>query len=199
MDAKSVINYWEVGTTALLGGVLITHEKNSQGFLCVSVGNCKAFLLHHGKTLKVSDITEGSRDYLLDPDDPGGCIGPHQEAGAPDLRNLQVFYTSVDPGDVIVLMTDGVYDNFDPEFIGLGPKDLGSKKESWEKVKASKKLKLKTKYMETTLEKTLEKAKSPLQIEQALLEHSRLVTIPRKAFMEREGKTPPSNYVAYPF
>jgi len=48
------------------------------------------------------------------------------------------------------------------------------------------------------MEKTLEKARYPAQIEQALLEHARLVTIPRKAFMEREGKTPPKNYVAHP-
>ena len=33
-----MINYWEVGTTAFLGGILL-YEKKEQGFVCVSIGN----------------------------------------------------------------------------------------------------------------------------------------------------------------
>lgn len=47
------------------------YEKHAQGFLCVSVGNCKAFLIRYGKTNKITDITSGSRDYTLHEDDPG--------------------------------------------------------------------------------------------------------------------------------
>jgi hypothetical protein len=71
LDSKSVINYWEVGTTAFLGGMML-YEKKEQGFACVSIGNCKAYVVKFGgKTMKVVDITAGSRDYTLNEDDPG--------------------------------------------------------------------------------------------------------------------------------
>jgi len=104
----------------------------------------------------------------------------------------------VEPGDVIILATDGVYENFDPEFLGLGPRDIGLKKESWAAMRPEKATRAKTSYIEHVIERTIANARGPAQIEKTLLEHARLVTIPRKAFMEREGKTPPRNYVEHP-
>jgi hypothetical protein len=75
----------------------------------------------------VYDITAGSRTgaAATDARDSGGRIGPHIE-GNPDLRNLSVYFRNVDEGDVLILTSDGVYDNLDPQSLGLTPEDIGA-------------------------------------------------------------------------
>lgn len=67
-------------------------------------------------------------------------------------------------------------------------------------MRPSKQNKAKRTYIEHTIEHVLQqsKAHTPTQIEAALLEHALTITIPRKAFIEREGKMPPKNFVLYP-
>lgn len=101
-------------------------------FVCVSLGDCKAF--HYSqRTQQFTDITEGNRQNLTDARDPGGRLGPYLEA-EPDLRNLHLYYHIADPGDLILLMSDGVHDNLDPQQLGVSPPDASTKikPETWE-------------------------------------------------------------------
>lgn len=93
MEGKEV--FWEVGTTTLLGGVLLEINKGNDKFtpqwefVCASIGDCKAFCYSNGE---ITDITHGNRQNSLDPRDCGGRLGPYLEEGKPDLRNLNVWH-----------------------------------------------------------------------------------------------------------
>lgn len=100
-------------------------------FVCISVGDCKAFHLER-ETNKIHEITKGSRTVALDASDPGGRIGPYLENGAPDLRNLQLYFHRCNEGDLIYIVSDGVYDNLDPQQLGLVPLDFGIRADSWD-------------------------------------------------------------------
>ncbi len=70
----------------------------------------------------------GNRAHLEDVTDPGGRLGPTNGCPGdqePDLRNLALHLTACEDGDIVFILTDGVYDNFDPELRGLTPRDLG--------------------------------------------------------------------------
>ena len=41
-----------------------------------------------------------------------------------DLRNLGAYYTYCSKDDVLVLVSDGVHDNFDPQQLGFTPQEL---------------------------------------------------------------------------
>jgi hypothetical protein len=45
-------------------------------------------------------------------------IGPHLEDGSPDFRNLTSHSCICNVGDMLILVTDGVSDNFDPKMLG---------------------------------------------------------------------------------
>lgn len=99
-------------------------------FVCVSLGDCKAF--HYSqRTQQFTDITEGNRQNLTDARDPGGRLGPYIEAN-PDLRNLHLYYHLAEPGDLIVLMSDGIHDNLDPQQLGVPPPETKVKADTWE-------------------------------------------------------------------
>ena len=61
--------HWEAGTTTLLGGILLRFKPQDNvpawGFVCCSVGDCKAFLYSH-KSKEVTDITAGNRSNVTD-------------------------------------------------------------------------------------------------------------------------------------
>jgi hypothetical protein len=114
---------WDSGTTTLIGGLLLPLSGTSEGrwgFVCVSLGDCKAF--HYSqRTRTFVDITRGNRRNLTDAKDPGGRLGPYIDVGQPDLRNLHLYYQSTEPGDLIFLVSDGVHDNLDPQQLGTTP------------------------------------------------------------------------------
>ncbi|KAF0291171.1 PP2C-like domain-containing protein [Amphibalanus amphitrite] len=82
--------------------------------VCVcNVGDSLAYVFssRHG----VREITKGSHDInsMRDMRDALGALGP--VAGQnPELNNLTLSMTQVEPGDIIFLTSDGVSDNFDP-------------------------------------------------------------------------------------
>lgn len=153
---------WEAGTTTLIGGLLLQlapppHSSTNAGddddegaessrqlrgqwgFVCCSVGDCKAF--HYAPARgggkgggEVTDITAGNRMNVTDVRDPGGRLGPYLEGGAPDLRNLKLYFMPCEPGDVLLLVSDGVHDNFDPQMLGRLPSEVGLelKDDAWE-------------------------------------------------------------------
>jgi serine phosphatase RsbU (regulator of sigma subunit) len=44
------------------------------------------------------------------------------DKGEPDLRNLGLYLVPCHDDDVIILMTDGIHDNLDPQHLGLKPR-----------------------------------------------------------------------------
>jgi len=83
-------------------------------------------IYHYNATeKKIYDVTSANRAEVEDAKDPGGRIGPYVKDGDPDLRNLEVLYTVCSPGDVLMVVSDGVHDNLDPVTLGKTPKSLG--------------------------------------------------------------------------
>lgn len=114
MEGKEEV--WEAGTTTLIGGLLVQLVPDDEddprwGFVCCSVGDCKAFLWSARKR-KVIDITAGNRSNVIDTKDPGGRLGPYLEGGAPDLRNLKLYFIPCCESDLLIIVSDGVRYNY---------------------------------------------------------------------------------------
>lgn len=132
------------GTTTLLGGVLSKmHESNFWKLDLVSVGDCKAYL-YKSTPRVVEDITLHNRSILNNPSDPGGRLGnylpslpivitkgPYVDHAHPDYRNLCLRSCICEVGDLIVCVSDGVYDNLTPEHCGKEPRELAVRCDSW--------------------------------------------------------------------
>lgn len=105
-------------------------------------------LIHPGVLIiSCSDITDGNRMNLTDPRDPGGRLGPYTRQGGPDLRNFDIFSKVCKTGDILLLCSDGVHDNFDPQHLGSLlfssfltdikgklPRELGIDADTWDDV-----------------------------------------------------------------
>eukprot|EP01119_Soliformovum_irregulare_P008789 TRINITY_DN2189_c0_g1_i2.p1 TRINITY_DN2189_c0_g1~~TRINITY_DN2189_c0_g1_i2.p1 ORF type:complete len:438 (+),score=84.53 TRINITY_DN2189_c0_g1_i2:343-1656(+) len=122
---------WDAGTTTLYGGMLfrlkeLDAEHNEQwAWVSVSIGDCKCF--HYSATQgTLTEITEGNRQNVHDARDCGGRLGPYVGDGEPDLRNVFVYYTMCSENDTILLLSDGVHDNLDPQTLGMTPRQLDS-------------------------------------------------------------------------
>ncbi|KAN0037096.1 hypothetical protein ACTFIV_002428 [Dictyostelium citrinum] len=197
--------FWEAGTTTLLGGVLLEINKGSDKwspqweFVCASVGDCKAYLLSQGE---VTDITEGNRSNL-DAKDCGGRLGPHLEQGKPDLRNLNIFCASVYDEDIIMIVSDGVHDNLDPKHLGKTPNDMSKEfnlnGEKWTDVDFSKAQVAKNAFTASLLETLAADSTDPCEISNRILEHCWNTTVASRFFMENNaGKRLPEDYSRYP-
>jgi CRP-like cAMP-binding protein len=130
---------WDCGTTTLLGGAVLELAPSAQyverrwGVVVASLGDCKGFIIS-ARYKTVVDMTAGSRTGTasVDASDCGGRLGPHVGEGNPDLRNMSLFYTPADEGDVVIFTSDGVYDNLDPQSFGILPSELGLEGDSWD-------------------------------------------------------------------
>ncbi|MDP2434561.1 MAG: protein phosphatase 2C domain-containing protein [archaeon] len=120
----------EAGTTTLLGTIVTPIDRSPDYMiLTCSVGDTKAFLY----SIQADTVQEISGPQSrCTAADPGGRLGPHiGPHGEPDLRNLYLQSTRCSPGDILLMVTDGVYDNLDPMYRGLSPKDCGFKEDAW--------------------------------------------------------------------
>ena len=101
-----------------------TKEKDDAGwvFVAISVGDCAAYR-YSSQLRRAFDVTNNHR-FNTDLSDPGGRIGPADEQGNPDLRNLKFVYCLCEPNDTLILMTDGCHDNLDPQIAGKLPNEL---------------------------------------------------------------------------
>lgn len=215
--------WWECGTTTLLGGALVQLKDpyNPWGFVCASVGDCKAFLITRRKG--VFDITSGSRTgaAATDATDSGGRLGPHVE-GNPDLRNMSLYFRLVDEGDVIVVVSDGLYDNLDPQSLGLSPKDAGimDSGSDWTKVPPELVEKAKSDYMcekirsllwNTAVRNSRDSDEGsgdgddffvdvdPSKVVETLIKHAHTTTQSSRDFMEKFPNLKlPTDYAKYP-
>ncbi|TNN17353.1 PP2C-like domain-containing protein isoform 2 [Schistosoma japonicum] len=113
-------------------------NKSQFAVVIASVGDCQAFLLSkfHG----IREITGWTQSFGLSSDeflthsneqskldkeiiteppardfrDTGGALGAVYKNGNPELNNLICAVTLCDPGDIVLLGSDGLVDNFDP-------------------------------------------------------------------------------------
>jgi len=112
--------WWEAGTTTLLGGLVLPLTPGHHVFVCLSIGDCKAYRVNGSTVVDITNANRGS----LNPRDPGGRLGPYTEAAEPDLRNLSIFVSLCEDSDLLVLCSDGIHDNLDPEILGLQPEQV---------------------------------------------------------------------------
>lgn len=105
-------------------------------YLCVSIGDCKA-LVYQPATGRLRDVTAGNRAGSNSPVDPGPLLPfsastkiPHalRTGGSlavdSDLRNLGCYYGTCNKDDIVIMVSDGVHDNFDPQQLGFTPQEL---------------------------------------------------------------------------
>lgn len=212
-DKKDI---WEAGTTSILVSCVVEVEPTAETgqkrwcFVCATVGDCKAY--HWSKQERtVTEITQGS-NIIGDVADPGGRIGPYIYQGAPDLRNLGVYYHYCSEDDLIILCTDGIHDNFDPELCGKIPKELYSfldEDESatielmtqWDQLDPQIVDILKQRYSEGLLEKLLLDLEQPLntrKVTKALINYCIKQTRNAREFFDHIQKQSSVDYRMYP-
>lgn len=80
---------------------------------CCNVGDSLGYV--YSKNYGVREFTQGSHDVnsMRDMRDALGALGP-VDGNKPELGNLTLSMTIVEPGDIVFLTSDGVSDNFDP-------------------------------------------------------------------------------------
>eukprot|EP01121_Diplochlamys_sp_Union-15-3_P003050 TRINITY_DN12888_c0_g1_i1.p1 TRINITY_DN12888_c0_g1~~TRINITY_DN12888_c0_g1_i1.p1 ORF type:complete len:253 (-),score=44.97 TRINITY_DN12888_c0_g1_i1:13-771(-) len=217
LEGKSV---WLAGTTTLCGGILMKVMQDKDpwlsewGFICVNVGDCKAFLYSPKRTdeslkltnkegnttteIKVIDITEGNRPSL-DPTSCGGRLGPQNPGALPDLSNMDIYFQPCQPGDIIMMVTDGVHDNLDPYHLGLPPTLYGLTKDNWDDVEDGLKLKVRDHSKSQILKQKLEGLNTPKDMTQRVLQHCLDVTKNSREYLEQSrGKKIPLDFVQFP-
>jgi serine/threonine protein phosphatase PrpC/uncharacterized FlaG/YvyC family protein len=198
---------FDAGTTTLLGGMIIKineqdYDFDEWAFVCVSVGDCKAFVWNPN-TQTVVDITHGNRNPNQEITDCGGRLGPHLRGGLPDLRNLACYFWPCKEGDVLLLVTDGVHDNFNPQVLGKLPSDVGLvvPNNEWKNVDPEEANRIKTRFQLDTLAAVLNrnKEKTPFFFTHSLIQHCFKITHKVRDYMEKNPtKAEPSDHSEYP-
>lgn len=196
----------DVGTTTLLGGVLVeavdTEEDEPKwAFICVSVGDCKVYLWSH-KRKSILDITANNRGGL-DVTDPGGRLGPSNEQGWGDFRNLNVIVQGCDEGDTIIVVSDGVHDNFMPQYLAQTPQDIGSTAATWKTMSPkdySKSHRAAIRFMEQSILSSEGDAEpTPKELVTRMIAHSFNNTNRSRGFLEANAnKRVPDNLIDFP-
>jgi len=218
---------WEAGTTTLLGGLVIRIKDETKqekwAWIATSVGDCKCFH-YQAAQQEIIDITYGNRKNVYDARDCGGRLGPYVGEGEPDLRNVFVYYRLCEEGDLILLFSDGVHDNLDPQTLGKAPKDVSpqyAQHKDWKDFPSEKEAEIaKTEYMRRFLihelilggddERRLrmkvfshplqdQEPLSPENITNRIMKHCLDVTASGRQWMEQNPRDKlPNDYCAYP-
>lgn len=103
-------------TTLTVAVILPLAGSESSGksiVCCCNVGDSLGYV--YSKRYGVREFTQGSHDVnsMRDMRDALGALGP-VDGNKPELGNLTLSMTVVEPGDVVFLTSDGISDNFDP-------------------------------------------------------------------------------------
>lgn len=204
------------GTTTLLAGILMEVDPNADEWALVaaSVGDCKAFVYMTGADRCV-DVTLGNRRNLRDARDPGGRLGDSDGQKQPDLRNLQSYFWPMRRNDILMLVSDGIHDNLDPESFGKQPKELvanftanqqhhlakiAAEAKSWDDLDQDTTEKLKSGWMLARMHSIIKaKEMTAKSVSTALIDYVLQTTAPSRNFMEANPDKPePSDHVEYP-
>jgi len=136
--------------------------------------------------------------------DPGGRLGPTVgRGGDADLRNLGLYMAPCEEGSLIIVVSDGVHDNLDPEHLGLMPKDLGLDLDSWvgddERLATAKHLFSTKSIIQKIQGPSGEDTPTPEEVANRLLEHCKQVTKrSRKWMVENPTKRLPLDHSNFP-
>ena len=131
-------------------------------------------------------------------------MGPYAPDGSPDLRNLALSYTTCSEDDILVLCSDGVHDNLDPQSLGFEPKECGLPSWSGRDGHCDYKTMMgaKAKFTHEWLKKNLVPVAgnpTPEAIVNQLCQHSFDVTAKSRAQMESNSERKLSkNYAEFP-
>ena len=180
-------------------------NKKQWGFVFGSIGDCKAFLISstHGTVI---DMTDSNRAGVMNAKDPGGRLGPYLDGALPDLRNLSLYYRPCEEGDIIVFLSDGVHDNFDPQLLGKTPHDLGVENVlDWRLLDREVGERLKTSYRERKMLEVIAPNGEQLgsltvsEINDRIIQYCIDLTQLSRTYMETNpGLELPEDYVSYP-
>lgn len=97
---------------SLVCPLLVPDGDKTWAMVTVNVGDSLAYV-YSPTTGRVREVTVGSHIKDRDMRDAGGVLGPADGVN-PDLENLTCSLTTLRPGDMVFLTSDGVSDNFDP-------------------------------------------------------------------------------------
>jgi len=169
-------------------------------FVCCGVGDCKAYAYLKDER-RVVDFTSTSRAWSKnDATDPGGRLGPFKQQKHPDLRNLHCSSISLKEGDLILLVSDGVHDNLDPEHLGKSPSDCNLSETSWMDESAHIH-RAKVAYAEQFLLELIESegtSPTPEFVTQKVIAHAKKTTKAARKWLENNDRRLPKDYVAFP-
>jgi len=173
-------------------------------FICAGVGDCKAYAFSQRKR-SVTDFTSRSRAKSAnDASDPGGRLGPYDEYGQPDLRNIDCCVIEVQEGDLIFILSDGVHDNLDPETLGKSPSDVGLTIPDWEDGFCEEIHLAKIRFAEEFVAKMIcegieeEEVVSSEHVVQILVEHAKKTTETARDWLEENDRRLPKDYQRFP-
>jgi len=199
---------WQAAQTTAICGILLKLDENfltdEWALVLLSVGDCKAY--HYDiRTKDVFEITYGNRRNVRDARDCGGRLGPYLNAGLPDLRNLEVYFHPCHAGDILIVVSDGVHDNLDPESLGLIPKDLSrfniGQYKTWDEVPMRDAIRVKSQYSCQYMKGMLDSCKeeSPSEYTNIIVDHCIKTTDNSRKWMEQNpDKAEPKDYKNFP-
>lgn len=95
-----------------------------------SVGDCTVFIIN--SALESIEEPTASNRGRFDAKDPGGRIGYYDDDGKPDFRNYFEAVHPLQPGDYVIICSDGVHDNLSPKYLNIKPNQLGFMEEEWD-------------------------------------------------------------------
>lgn len=120
-----------IGLTTFLGCVIfkIKGEVDKYAVAYINIGDCRGLLMRPKNDI-CWELVSGYKSRV-DVCDARGRLGP-ADGDCFDLGNFSCGMSICLAGDVLLLMTDGVYDNFDPNVLGKSPQDYGINKTAWD-------------------------------------------------------------------
>lgn len=193
---------WTIGQTTLLCGVMVPllNNKNYKwGIVFFTVGDCKLFL--YNEFAGARDLTYGNRANARNAKDTGGRLGPYVDGGQPDLRNLKSFFYPLETGDCFIAVSDGVYDNMDPETLGYSPSQLQIPFATWEEIPPDELEAIKDMFICQHMNDVIGrcKQKTPYFVARTLIKHGMETTLKSREFMEAHPNNPePEDHLTFP-
>ena len=102
-----------------------------------------------------------------------------------------MYFEPCSPGDVVIIVSDGVHDNLDPSHINILPKQVSESASSndWDQMEEDEKEKLSDLYAANFIKKLWKEGKNtPQLISEALVDNSLVITKSSRDFMDKNPK-----------
>ena len=120
-------------TTLIITAVVPTKGDSGTEWaaMSLSVGDSSSYVYDPSTKLIYPLQARMERDGVTD---CGGCLGP-QVGVDPDLENLVLSFSGVQPNEIVFLVSDGISDNFDTKFnIHAEPRTMNESTSSYGKI-----------------------------------------------------------------